>query len=324
MYYKPVRHLKDPQNPALGSYITYESDLGGQLKGHMLALNDENEFLVDVQGRSIRTRITGTQSKAGGGKRSKVREFSAESRNRLLHRLLTVPDEPDEFLTLTYPKEFPLTRITKTHLDNFLKRFARRFPQATMVWKLEYQERGAPHYHCCVWFKGTRGTRRFWKQWVSRVWYTIVGSGDIKHLRAGTNTQRPKGPWNRYLSKYVSKDTIPVSAIRGEGFIMYTTESVGRFWGIHNKKAFNSLQDSKLTYSINPKNWRNIRKWLNKITGRKTNRKSCSFLVDSLYTSMQIALYAQDSPQLSVRNGIYLYPSFGPKGEKLPLRFTTK
>lgn len=308
---------KDTSQPALGTYMQAVSKLTGvPAVGSFIPLPDESEFLVTVRGRSIKASITGTQSKSGGGRRGRVSSFSAESRNRLLHLLNSVLQPPNEFLTLTYPADFPETQVTKDHLDVFLKRIDRAFPGTTIVWKLEYQQRGAPHYHCCVWF--TRPYNwEFWIDWVSRNWYEVVGSGDEKHLRAGTNTEPPQGPWNRYLSKYVSKDSVPMGFIRGGAdgsqFVMYTSERTGRFWGVFNRKIFNSLQDAELRYSINPKSWRNVRKWLNRITGRKTNRRTCSFLIDSEYTAMQIAFYCQEAPQLYKTYGVYLAPSFGPK-----------
>lgn len=60
--------------------------------------------------------------------------------------------------------------------------------------------------------------------WLSWVWYEVVGSGDPRHLRAGTNCQQIKSSDGvmYYASKYISKlDTDAVG-------------NAGRFWGLHN------------------------------------------------------------------------------------------
>lgn len=84
-------------------------------------------------------------------------------------------------VALTYPADFPYDgKIVKRDLDVMRKRVARRGMAA--LWVLEFQGRGAPHMHVLV--KGKVN-----KQWLSRAWYEIVGSGDEKHLRAGTTYQ---------------------------------------------------------------------------------------------------------------------------------------
>ena len=67
------------------------------------------------------------------------------------------------------------------------------------------------------------GTVNIW-HWVSLTWAEVVGSGDPRHVRAGTRVEaiRSREGVMYYASKYVCKlDT-------------EATESSGRFWGIHN------------------------------------------------------------------------------------------
>lgn len=47
---------------------------------------------------------------------------------------------------------------------------------------LEFQDRGAPHYHILI-------TGILDRQELSRMWYDIVNSGDPRHLQAGTSIQ---------------------------------------------------------------------------------------------------------------------------------------
>jgi len=153
--------------------------------------------------------------------RGKICGFSRKSRLRLLSRLAMVNKKAGlpVFITLTYPAEFPKDRkIYKAHLEKFIKRIVYRFPKVAGFWRLEFQERGAPHYHLLVW-----GMNTHYRKLVSKLWYEVVGSGDEKHLRAGTQVARVRS-WRGvmfYAGKYMAK--------------MDKTEfETGRVWGYFN------------------------------------------------------------------------------------------
>ena len=114
-------------------------------------------------------------------KRGKVTEFTFGSRRRLLRVVnSTRRDCLPVFVTLTYPFDFPeRSEQFKRDLDNFIKRLARKFPDVAGVWKLEPQERLAPHYHLLVWGVEFEALREF----VPSAWCEVVGSDDPNHLR---------------------------------------------------------------------------------------------------------------------------------------------
>jgi len=67
--------------------------------------------------------------------------------------------------------------------------------------------------------------------WVSRAWYEAVGSGDDKHLRAGTSVEQVRS-WRgvaSYTSKYIAKQ-------QGQFVNVATGEQlrIGRWWGVWN------------------------------------------------------------------------------------------
>jgi hypothetical protein len=104
------------------------------------------------------------------------------------------------------------------------------------VWVREFQKRGAPHFHLLVlWPKTIKG--RPSKVWLSRTWYDIVGSGDAKHVRAGTRInfeEALRGAVDpkraaAYFAGYCEKDKAyqheaPEAWANANG-------SVGAFWG---------------------------------------------------------------------------------------------
>ena len=154
----------------------------------------------------------------GGGKRGKAK-FSNASRKRLLHKTAKTDRKNIPLLvTLTYPESWPGDwKIWKKHLKNLSKRLQRRFPESGAAWKMEPQKRGAPHFHLLVW-----GVKFSWLYaFIALNWYQIVGSGDEKHLSAGTRVEiaRHSRGSKSYFAKYLGKN---------EGVWI---EGVGRYWG---------------------------------------------------------------------------------------------
>lgn len=163
-------------------------------------------------------------------KRGVILGFSRQSRLRLLQRMNQLDRRDWKVMpvmpTLTYPGEWPENpRVWKQHLQAFRKRFEREYGKVPVFWKLEFQERGAPHFHLLVYDPEHRLHHFAFKQWLSRTWYEIVGSGDDRHLRAGTNVEIPRDGrrMEAYASKYVGKP---------EG----GQEGAGRYWGIWNEE----------------------------------------------------------------------------------------
>ncbi len=151
-----------------------------------------------------------------------VTTFSRRSRSRMMQataHISNVELSRSLFVTLTYPRTFPEDPSTsKLHFRAFLMRLRRKFPRMSAIWKLEFQKRGAPHWHLIVLHIPFLA-----KEWLSRVWYEVAGGGDERHRRAGTNVQRVVSTRQArsYVAKYVAK--LPV----GE-----TPPWSGRFWGI--------------------------------------------------------------------------------------------
>jgi len=176
--------------------------------------------------------------------RGKVREFSSRSRRRLAEVAHDLGElhAPDWMVTLTMPAEWesvcPDGRVFKRHvmawrrrLDRWLRR---RVDAWSGLWFLEFQERGAPHFHVILWGPGLSelGARAF-AEWVSASWAAVVAHPDPvergKHLRAGTRVERMRQAHFGYAVKYARKaeqKRVP------EGF-----RDVGRFWGLWRAAA---------------------------------------------------------------------------------------
>lgn len=168
-----------------------------------------------------------------GGKRGAIGGFSSAARRRLMYFIASVKRDAGLplFITLTYPEEFPDPKQSKKHLDIFFKRLQRAHPEHGTVWKLEPQERGAPHFHLMTWGCDLLELMRF----VPQAWYEIAGGGDYKHFiwhsgefgnqHCVQQVRKFEGVRN-YASKYLGK-TFEVAG--------WSEQWTGRFWGVINR-----------------------------------------------------------------------------------------
>lgn len=184
---------------------------------------------VDVYKTDAVVRREGWPNGACPGIRRQITEFSEASRRRLAFVAQNTSVRFRQMITLTYPKDYPSDgKTVKRHLNRFLTWLRRDTGGCSYLWFLEFQKRGAPHIHIVFDTAYSRRNADGYGQFrirVSTTWYRIVGSGDSKHLAAGTRTERIRKPDGaaRYATKYAFKmrqKTVP------EGY-----RNVGRFWG---------------------------------------------------------------------------------------------
>lgn len=212
----------------------------------------KNEITVSAQGRMFTVKVCGAGSNnAGDSKRSAITLFSRASRLRLLQKMATIKTKglKSVFVTLTYGQEFPSPKTAKRHLDNFLKRIGRAYENVSGFWRMEFQQRGAPHFHV-IFF----GLPYIDKDDLATMWGEIVGNEFWDNT---SNPQRP--PFTRiellsshkhaarYVAKYVAKsdsdggfNIAPYLTVRGDFIHPVTGEvdgKVGRWWGVFNAAA---------------------------------------------------------------------------------------
>lgn len=164
----------------------------------------------------------------GGGRRGVITGFSRAARNRMLELFGQLKRSSEGrlplMLTLTYPKVWNEDPTSwKRDLDTFFKRLRRQFPSCSAVWKLEFQSRGAPHFHILLF-----NVSWIDRLWCARTWAEVVASGDPLHIKAGTRIERVKS-WKgvmAYAAKYLAKETRETA-----------TGSIGRFWGVFNREG---------------------------------------------------------------------------------------
>jgi len=123
-------------------------------------------------------------------------------------------------ITLTYPYKYSRDgRAVKKHLNTLLTHLRRDYPGIRYLWWLEFQSRGAPHIHLITTCPVPGVT------YIGPLWYHIVGSGNKKHLRAGTQVRYFFGTelGHEIAEKYARK-LDQKEKPRG-------SSNVGRYWG---------------------------------------------------------------------------------------------
>lgn len=160
--------------------------------------------------------------------RGKVIRFSKPSRRRLAFVASNTTVPLRTMITLTYPGEYPSDgKTVKLQLRQFLTWLQKETGGCDYLWFLEFQQRGAPHFHILTdWpLPRARANKVLWYGKVAKKWYDLVGSGDLRHLQAGTRTEtlRSKEGGARYAVKYAQK--------MKQKNVPEAYQDVGRFWG---------------------------------------------------------------------------------------------
>jgi hypothetical protein len=169
----------------------------------------------------------------GKGEGHQVREFSQKSRRRLAKLCAAIPwgAFPFLFVTLTYPREFATDgQVCSAHLNHFRMKWERRYGPPVAVWKREYQARGAVHFHLAIAAPDGVPLAEV-QRWTSAAWCQVVGSGDVKHLAAGTEVAPLRKPPVAYFSSHGEhgRDKKGYQNEVPDGF-----RNPGRFWGFWN------------------------------------------------------------------------------------------
>jgi hypothetical protein len=170
-------------------------------------------------------------------KRGKITSFSSKSRKRLLDIIARLREGGNAlFCTLTYGQLWPSEEIAYKHLKAFVRRVNARFPRAGVVWRKEYQKRGAIHFHLIIF-----NVSYIDKNAIASAWAEIIGNEYCDNSGDGP----PRPPFTRieklqnkkkamlYCAKYVAK--VPAAG----GFNNQPYQHVGRHWGVFNRKCLN-------------------------------------------------------------------------------------
>lgn len=182
------------------------------------------------------------------GRRQRVTSLSPRSLYRLALLATSAEIKWKSFLTLTYGPNFVLDGSkVKYHLNFLLTKLKRSYGPFDFLWFLEFQSRGAPHFHIFTTLAAPNGPqrRKFAKEWANIVepgnWAyerLLWAEGEACYLGeqhtndAVVSVHSHKAAWEaiksengvaRYVAKYATK--------LSQKYVPRAYRNVGRFWG---------------------------------------------------------------------------------------------
>lgn len=182
-------------------------------------------------------------------KRGQIVRLSRRSLSRLAFLVTCSPVKFYSIVTLTFGQNYPMNgRLVKSMIKKLLTYMKRRFGDFDYYWFLEFQKRGAPHFHLVTSLTApaAAGREELAVLWANiceqgNWWYTSVKApyGAKNAISEGLTQEsvirqhRRKRTWEslrtedgaaRYAIKYATK---PYQKVVPKAY-----RNVGRFWGI--------------------------------------------------------------------------------------------
>lgn len=156
--------------------------------------------------------------------RTKIFNFSHNSRRRLRFVALNAWPQLVSQFCLTYHNNYPTDGAElKKHLHRFFMNFRKKYKGFGYLWLLEFQQRGAPHFHLFLPFIPNPELG----QKLADIWLKASGQQNDAAARAFHTHEKNFITWDMgngsYVCKYLEKSRqkdVP------ENFL-----NVGRFWG---------------------------------------------------------------------------------------------
>lgn len=136
-------------------------------------------------------------------------------------------------VTLTYPASWPDVRASKEHLRVFARWLLRSSGATSVLWVLEWQARGAPHYHLLVdaaWIPCRD---------VARAWHRATAG--LASVVAGTRTERLRCG-RLEIGSYMSKLVVEITKMSQKQAPGVWT---GRYWGVYGDRSMHSVSASE-------------------------------------------------------------------------------
>ena len=258
---------------ALLAVLAQKQDAPGLSTAHTVPLRQERGMVVTYQGGNLTQIKAPSQSKAspgGGGLRGKIWEFSRGARRRMMEEIFSLNLDAIQlpyFITLTYHESWPEDPAAwKAQLNALEKRIERAWGPVSYYWRLEFQERGAPHFHLLLWLQ--EPDLREWhpthritrlRNNIAWWWNEIAGEGSMKHYDAGTQVKKCESMRHLagYLSKYVAKP---------EQF-SESCKHPGKLWG---RRRPEWLPRNALKRMVEPHQFIALRRILARLSGQRT------------------------------------------------------
>lgn len=213
------------------------------------------------------------------GTRKAICTWSAKSRARMIATIceldlshIVAGDNLPCMITLTLPGDWlavtPDAATAARKFHNFTRAWEHKWGPLRMIWKREFQRRGAPHWHLWTVPPVPMHRMREFNKWLSATWTRCLDIADkserAKSLGAGTNVSFAEGLRARdpkRLAVYFLKESLG-----GEGKayqngvpVEWDGQSAGRFWGYRGLEK--AVAVAPLDGAVSVQVVRTIRRW---------------------------------------------------------------
>jgi len=189
--------------------------------------------------------------------RGTIKGFSNRSRKRLFEMFNRLEIKAFLFITLTYGQEFPDGNASKRDLKVFIQRLKRKYPQAAGVWRIEFQKRGAPHFHLLITNVGYIP-----KADILRAWEDTIAP-QHRNQKGATFTRvelvRTRRKAISYVGKYVGKRAERVEKGNGFNTVPYQT-AVGKHWGIIGKEYLPYAEETTVEIEVSRETYKRFKR----------------------------------------------------------------
>ncbi|MBV5330641.1 MAG: hypothetical protein JZU65_23925 [Chlorobium sp.] len=195
----------------------------------------DNSFGIELFNRDLKVKRPSVNTAKARGDRTKIFSFSCSSQLNLLHTCRNSGHHIVSQFTCTYHEVWPENGVAiKKHMDVFRHRLTRKFGKDIhFIWCLEFQQRGAPHFHFFSDLEVTPAVHSFLAtSWVE------VSKGTPQSLKFH-NHPSCFIPWSMKSGAYLAKEYIGKVEQKQ---VPENFQDVGRFWGAsRNMKPQSSL-----------------------------------------------------------------------------------
>jgi len=129
-----------------------------QINGDLMKLSQLDGVIMPVQPVTLKAMMqdtvikrqhVGVPKRVGGGKRSKITRLTRPALRRMKLHFRNMP-EASHMITLTYPRKYTNDGLKVKRHFKAIKTWLIRHGVTSGAWFLEFQKRGAPHFHIFV------------------------------------------------------------------------------------------------------------------------------------------------------------------------------
>lgn len=215
--------------------------------------------------------------------RGAITEFSRASRLRLLKASARLADDVRGlFVTFTYRENMQDAALAKEHLHKLMLWIAYHYEKAACIWRMEFQGRGAIHFHVMI-----LNITFIPAKEITEYWQRLTGDDSYPDIeRMGS-----KRKISRYMSKYIAKREQAVSST-GLDNLSYLKNAVGRFWGVCMRKNMPYAEMREISVTGSMLVYAEMKRYARRKYKRISKRiQGFALFVDNPYRWLDLLLY---------------------------------